>query len=123
MDERYARHMFGLGGRVALVTGGAGALCAPVSAALARMGARVAVLDLNRPAAESVSALIESQGGQAMAMQGDVQDRESLERALEQISRRFGPVDILINGVGGNRKAAATALDRQLFDLPLEAIE
>ena len=46
MSQEYLSSLFGLDGKVAVVTGGGGVLCSAMSSALAQAGAKVAVLDL-----------------------------------------------------------------------------
>jgi NAD(P)-dependent dehydrogenase (short-subunit alcohol dehydrogenase family) len=94
--------------KTALVTGGGGILCGCMSQALARCGARVAVADLRAEAAEAVAAGIKDGGGKAMGVACDVLKRESLEAARASVAREFGPVDILINGAGGNHPKGTT---------------
>ncbi len=122
MGNDYLEHLFGLAGRVAVVTGGGGVLCGAMSRALARAGARVAVLDLNEEAARRVAGDVVAGGGEAIAVQCDVLDRISVEAAAQTVLEDFGRVDILINGAGGNKKQATTGPDLTFFDLPADAI-
>jgi NAD(P)-dependent dehydrogenase (short-subunit alcohol dehydrogenase family) len=108
--------------QVAVVTGGGGVLCRTLCLALAQSGVNVAVLDLIEEAARTVAAEIEANGGQAIAIQADVLSRASLEAACQLVLARFGRVDILINGAGGNKKQATTSAEQSFFDLPPEAI-
>ena len=57
-----------LKGRVAVVTGGGGVLCADFAKTLAKQGVKVAVLDLNEPAAQKVADEINADGGVAIAV-------------------------------------------------------
>jgi NAD(P)-dependent dehydrogenase (short-subunit alcohol dehydrogenase family) len=113
---------FDFTGKVAVITGGGGVLCSTLSRALAQCGASVAVLDINLPAAEKVADEIRTQGGQAVAIQADVLDKESLWAAAQRVAEAFGHIDILINGAGGNKKEATTSDDLSFFDLPADAI-
>ena len=122
MTVDYLEHLFGLDGKVAVVTGGGGVLCGVMSRALGRLGAKVAVLDLFEEAAQKVAAGIVAQGGEALGVQCDVLDRASLEAARDGVLGRFGRVDILINGAGGNRKRATTSPDMSFFDLTPDAV-
>ena len=121
MVEQYLRRLFGLSDQVALVTGGGGVLGGLVSKALAAAGAHVVVVDLDPQRAHSVVSDISMDGGHATALAIDVQERSTLEKALIEITDRLGPVDILVNSVGGNRQEAVTAPDRFFFDIPQEA--
>jgi NAD(P)-dependent dehydrogenase (short-subunit alcohol dehydrogenase family) len=112
-----------LTGQTAVITGGGGILCSTMAVALARAGARVAVLDLRPEAAQAVVDAIQAQGCQAVAIGCDVLDKASLEAAAAAVEQAFGPVDILINGAGGNNKRATTAPDLSFFDLPADAVQ
>ena len=115
--------LFGLEGKVAVVTGGGGVLCGALSRALGRMGARVAVLDIFPEAAQRVVKSIEAEGGQALAVRCNVLDKASIEEAAQQVLDAYGRVDILINGAGGNKQEATTTPELPFFDLPAEAIQ
>ncbi|NIV35958.1 MAG: SDR family NAD(P)-dependent oxidoreductase, partial [Anaerolineae bacterium] len=123
MDERLLEGLFGLEGRVAAVTGGGGVLCGALSRALGRLGAKVAVLDLFVDAAEGVAGEIVAAGGEAIAVECDVLDKGSVERAAQKVVEEFGQVDILINGAGGNKKEATTTPELSFFDLPADAVQ
>jgi len=98
-------------------------LCSALSKALAGQGATVAVLDLMPEAAEKVVDEIRSAGGRAIAVEADVLRRQSLEQAAETIHRECGPVDVLINGAGGNKAEATASPDKSFFDIPADAIQ
>jgi NAD(P)-dependent dehydrogenase (short-subunit alcohol dehydrogenase family) len=114
--------LFGMDGKVAVVTGGGGVLCGVLSQALAQAGAKVAVLDLFPEAARRVVDNITASGGKALALRCDVLDKASIETAAERVLDAFGRVDILVNGAGGNKKEATTAPDLSFFDLPTDAV-
>ncbi len=113
---------FDFSGKVAAITGGGGVLCGTMARALGQRGARVAVLDLNLHAAEEVAQDISGRGGQAIAIQTDVLDKESLSASVQRIIETFGKVDILINGAGGAKKEATTGETLSFFDLPEDAV-
>lgn len=105
MAMDYAR-MFDISGRVAVITGGGGILCGEMARALGALGVRVAVLDLDESAAQKVAAQV--QGSPAIGVRCDVLDRASIESAAATVESEFGPVDILLNGAGGNSPRATT---------------
>jgi NAD(P)-dependent dehydrogenase (short-subunit alcohol dehydrogenase family) len=112
-----------LSGKVAVVTGGGGVLCSAMSEALAHDGAAVAVLDLVEEAARRVAHRITEAGGKAVAVAADVLSRASLQQAAEVIHRECGPIDILVNGAGGNKPEATASPETPFFDIPAEAVE
>lgn len=86
-----------LNGKVALVTGAGAGIGAAIALELGRCGATVAVNYLsNRAQAEAVVAEIERQGGQARAVQGDVQQHESAVAMVEEIGNELGSIDVLV---------------------------
>jgi NAD(P)-dependent dehydrogenase (short-subunit alcohol dehydrogenase family) len=110
---------FDIQGNVAVVTGGAGVLCAAMCRALAEAGAKVAVLDLRREPAESLAAEI---GNGAIGVACNVLEKVSVEAAAQKVVETFGRVDILINGAGGNKPQATTNPEQSFFDLPADAV-
>jgi NAD(P)-dependent dehydrogenase (short-subunit alcohol dehydrogenase family) len=96
-------------GKVVAITGAGGVILSCISEALAKDGATIALLDLNAEAAEKVAEGIRKQGGKAKAFQANVLDKESLLASKKEVNAAFGPIDILINGAGGNSPKATTA--------------
>jgi len=97
-----------LKGKVVVVTGGGGVLCSSFAEALGQCGAKVAILDLNKDAADKVAGKITANGGQAKGYEVNVLKPESVKTAREQIVADFGTCDILINGAGGNNPKGTT---------------
>ena len=102
---------FDLSGKTAVVTGGGGVLCSGFSKTLAEAGAKAAVCDLRLEAAEKVAAEIRENGGEAMAVEMNVLDKASVEAACAKILEKYGAVDILLNGAGGNNPKGTTTRD------------
>lgn len=98
-----------LTGKVAVVTGAGGVLCGHMAKALARAGAKVALINRSDAAILQCAAEIAEEGGIARAYKGDVLDRASMEAVAAQILADLGPCDILVNGAGGNSPRAQTA--------------
>lgn len=97
--------------KVAVITGGGGVLCRAFALALAEKGVRVALLDLNAAAAESVAEEIRARGGDAIGVTVNVLDKASLINAKATVEKAFGTCDILINGAGGNHPKGTTTKD------------
>jgi NAD(P)-dependent dehydrogenase (short-subunit alcohol dehydrogenase family) len=90
--------MGSLKGKVALVTGSSQGIGAALAQALAVAGAKVVVSDI-RDAADT-ALQIKDQGGEAIAVSGDVTDNKSLADLVSTAETAFGPVNILINNAG-----------------------
>jgi 2-dehydro-3-deoxy-L-rhamnonate dehydrogenase (NAD+) len=86
-----------LNGRVALVTGGARGIGLAIARRLAADGARVALVDLDKSAAESAAGAL---GDQAVALAADVTRTADVERAVAAAHARWGRLDIVVNNAG-----------------------
>ena len=102
---------FDLSGKVAVVTGGGGVLCSGFSKTLAAAGAKVAVCDLRKEAAQVVAEEIVENGGVAIAVEMNVLDIASVRAARDVIVEELGDVDLLLNGAGGNNPKGSTTKD------------
>lgn len=98
----YLEALFGLRGKVAMLTGGGGHICGELARGLARAGATVWILDVRPEKAEAVAASVRDEGGEAHALAMDVCDRRAWEIALAKILEQGKRVDVLVNGAGIN---------------------
>ena len=102
-----------LKGKVAVFTGGAGVLGSAMVRAMASVGMKIAIADINLEIAAKVAAEISGESGsQVICVAANVLDRESLEQAKMEINQQLGEIDILINGAGGNSPQATTKLEQ-----------
>jgi NAD(P)-dependent dehydrogenase (short-subunit alcohol dehydrogenase family) len=90
-----------LDGAVAVVTGGAGGIGTALTARLAAEGTRVAVVDLDRGAAEAAAATVPG----AIGLAADVGDGAAVRRLVDEVVARLGPIDVYCSnaGIGGGR--------------------
>jgi gluconate 5-dehydrogenase len=98
---------FRLDGRVALVAGGSGGIGMRVCAALAGVGADVAVVGRSLERAEEARAAAERGGSPAIALAGDMTVEQDARRVAAEAVEQLGRLDVLVNAVGGG---AGTAL-------------
>jgi len=99
----------GVRGRVALVTGASSGIGEAVALALAREGAKVAVLARRRERLEDVAARAKQAGASgARALVADQTDGASLQRAAREVQDQLGPIDILVINGGGPRPGTYT---------------
>jgi NAD(P)-dependent dehydrogenase (short-subunit alcohol dehydrogenase family) len=102
-----------LKGKVALITGGAGVICSVMAKSLAAQGVKTVILDLNRESAVNVASEIEKEFKTPSAgVSANVLDKSSLELAAKEIREKFGTINILVNGAGGNSPAATTKVEK-----------
>jgi 2-deoxy-D-gluconate 3-dehydrogenase len=110
---------FKLDGKVALVTGASAGLGAAIAIALAEAGAEVACHGNSRTA-DATCETITSLGRKALAVQGNLENREVPRQLIETTIQEFGQLDILINNAGTIRRAAATDYSEEDWDLVIE---
>jgi len=101
--------------KVIVVTGAGGVLCGMFAKALAKTGAKLALLDLNQEAAQSIADEITNNGGIAKAYKCNILEKESLQAVHEEVVKDLGKCDVLINGAGGNNPKATT--DKEYFEV------
>ncbi|MHA7108824.1 SDR family oxidoreductase [Sunxiuqinia elliptica] len=107
-----------LQGKVCVITGGAGVIGQELVKAMASVGVKIAILDRDKEQAEKVAQqLADTYQAIIIGIEGDVLDKAKLEEAHEAIKAQLGPVDILINGAGGNHPKATTKEEQLTEDM------
>jgi NAD(P)-dependent dehydrogenase (short-subunit alcohol dehydrogenase family) len=106
-----------LSDKVCVVTGAGGVLMREFAKALCACGARVALLDINEEAVRAVAAEI---GENALPLATNCLDKAALLSAREQVHAKFGAVNFLINGAGGNNPRATCDNETMTPDLSSE---
>jgi NAD(P)-dependent dehydrogenase (short-subunit alcohol dehydrogenase family) len=89
-----------LTGKVALITGAAGAIGRAIALLLCKEGAAVAITDLNGDAVASLAAQIRNGGGDALGMRHDCAEEADWKQVMQAILGRFGRLDVLVNNAG-----------------------
>jgi len=106
--------------KVAFITGGGSGIGRETARRLADEGAKLIVTDVNLPAAEETVSLIEQAGGEGVAVQMDVRDREQIVAAAEAGVRRFGAIHLLINNAGVVTGHSLADLTEDAWDFVLD---
>ncbi len=102
-----------LKGKVCVITGGAGVIGTAIVEALASSGIKTAILDIREDVAVDLAKSIEKKyGTKTIGIQCNVLDKSSVMKAREISEKELGPVDILINGAGGNSPDATTQYEQ-----------
>ncbi len=99
---------FDLSGKTVAITGAGGIICSAFAKAVAQIGAKVALLDINLDNAKKYADEIVAEGGVAKAYFANILEKESIEKCYDDVVADFGQVDVLINGAGGNHPSATT---------------
>ncbi|MGB7340593.1 MAG: glucose 1-dehydrogenase [Phototrophicaceae bacterium] len=98
---------FSLKGQVALVTGASRGIGHDVALAMAHAGAKVVVTARDMPALSQLVSQIQSEGGEALALELDMKNIQQINQVVDQVVTHYGRLDILVNnaGVGTNHDA------------------
>jgi NAD(P)-dependent dehydrogenase (short-subunit alcohol dehydrogenase family) len=120
--QTFSSNLFSVEDKVAIVTGGTGVLGGAMARGMAQAGAKVGILGRRKEQAEAVVGDIKAAGGEAIALPGDVLQKDQLQAVRDTVIAQWGRIDILINAAGGNTPDAVVPPDKTVFDMPLEAL-
>ena len=112
-----ANELFNVKDKVVVITGATGVLCRGISKYLAEQGAVIIALGRKEEVGNALVEEIKAQGGEALFLKTDVMDREALEADKKTIIDKYGRIDVLLNGAGGNMAGAIIPPDKTFFDL------
>lgn len=105
-----------LNGKVAIVTGGAHGIGLAVAESLAANQASVVIVDINEAAGDEAAGKIRDSGGACSAIAGDVADSPRMEGVVQEVVRRLGRIDILINNAGINTLGGRVPIHEYSFE-------
>jgi NAD(P)-dependent dehydrogenase (short-subunit alcohol dehydrogenase family) len=111
-----------LAGKVAVVTGGGGAMGGAQARLFAQEGAAVAVADLYLDKAQAVAGAIEANGGHALPVALDVQRADQWAAAVAATEDALGPISILCNNAGANVRVGFDEQTEEMWNLILGTI-
>ncbi len=111
---------FDIKGKVIAITGGTGVLGTSMVKYLAAHGAKVAVLARNKQKGDELIEQVKADGGEAIFLQTDVTNEAVLKQNAKEIAEKFGTIDVLINGAGGNMPGATIGPNNDIFDLKMD---
>lgn len=113
-----------LSGKVAIITGGGGALGGAIAEAFIQESASIVLLGRNEKTLKKKLDQIEGVSpSNSTAIACDVLERDALDKAKKVILKKFGKIDILVNAAGGNKKGATLSTKQTFFDLNISDFE
>ena len=116
----YVNDLFTVNGKVAVVTGGTGVLGSAMCKALANAGASVVILGRRKEVADALATEIIQAGGDEIGVSADVLNEQQLKEAKKTVINKYGKIDILVNGAGGNMPGAVITPDKTFLDLNID---
>ena len=127
MSTEIPNSLFDVRGRVIAITGALGALSGSAAEYFIGQGAKVAYLDLGMDAQKFDAVLAKLRtidpNCEAIGLTANVLERASLEAARDAILAKWGRIDVLLNGAGGNMAGATIPPEKTFFDLDFSAFE
>ncbi|MEB0260551.1 MULTISPECIES: SDR family oxidoreductase [unclassified Mucilaginibacter] len=114
---------FSLKGKVIVVTGGTGILGNSFINGIVEAGGAVGILGRNKEVAEERANAINKNGGQAIALVADVLNEQDLQAAKQTLLDKFGRLDGLVNGAGGNMPEGVLQPDEDIFKMNIDGMK
>lgn len=114
---------FSLKGKSIIVTGGTGILGQAFIEAIAAEGGNIGIMGRNKVVAEERADAVVKAGGNAIPLIADVTSEEQLIAAKETMLAKFGSIDALVNGAGGNMPDAVVKPGEDIFSLNIDALD
>lgn len=106
--------------RVAVITGAARGIGKAIAFAFSREGAKVALVDVERPRLEASREEIEKKGGKAIALTCDITKSSDVQGMVDEVKRAFGRIDILVNNAGIIRRGTIETVTEEDWDRVIE---
>jgi len=115
--------LFSVKDKVIVITGGTGVLGACIGEYLALQGAKVVLMGRRKDEGEEIVKNIAAKGGEAIFLVTDVMNPAVVQENCDEIVRRYGRVDALLNAAGGNMPGATIRPDGNFFDVKIEEFQ
>lgn len=117
------KNLFNIKDRVIVITGGTGVLGTCMTEYLAEQGAKMVVLGRNIEKGEGIVNGIKEKSGEAIFLKSDVNNLDAVKQNAADVVAKYGKIDVLINGAGGNMPGATIGPDKTIFDLDISAFK
>lgn len=112
--------LFNVKDKVAIITGGSGALGGCMASYLMSQGMRIVILGQTSKKVESKLNELKKIDSSVLGFTGSVLDRAFLEKVKTNVLNKWGSIDILINAAGGNMPGATISENQTIFDLKMD---
>lgn len=116
-------NLFDIKDRVVVITGGTGVLGGSMSKYLLENGAKVAVIGSRQESVDNRLEELKDFGDQVTGFRGSVLEKAEMQQIKDQVIDKWGRIDTLINGAGGNRPDATVSPDQTVFDISVEEVQ
>lgn len=113
----YLETLFNLKDRVVIITGGGGIIGGALAEGFVNAGAKVVIIGRTEASLEKKVKNLEGPGREITGLACDVLNEERLNAVNDEILERYGRIDVLVNGAGGNMPGATINVDQTIFDL------
>ncbi len=119
MKMDYLKSLFSVENKVVIITGGSGILGTAMAGGLLAARAKVVLLARNKENLKKKVATLQKKDGVVVGLQCDVTIEDNLRSVNEEILKKFGRIDVLINAAGGNVAGATIGIDQSVFDIEI----
>ncbi len=102
--------------KTAVVTGGARGIGRAIALRLARDGANIGILDIQKNSAKKTAEEINTSGGRGMAVECDITDYEKVKNAVARVYQEYSSIDVLVNNAGLDKSQFFIDTDQPLWD-------
>lgn len=114
---------FSIKDKVTVITGAGGVLGGSIAKSFVQAGAKVVAIDIRQEQLDVRIKELTDLGGESIGIIGNVLDIESLKNVADEVVRKWGRIDILLNIAGGNTPGGTLAPDQAFFDMPVSEWE
>jgi NAD(P)-dependent dehydrogenase (short-subunit alcohol dehydrogenase family) len=114
--------LFSLQDKVIVVTGGTGILGKAFIEGIVSFGGTAVIVGRNEEEGNKRAAEINANGGKALFIKGNVLDEKDMEKVRDITLEKFGSIDGLVNGAGGNMPQGVIQPDQDVFDMNIDGL-
>lgn len=110
----------GLKGKVAVITGGSDGIGRATAVMLAREGAKVVICARGQEKLDETAAYIRKEGGEVLAVRADVTSDADINRLFDEVVKKYGGVDLLLNNAGLSQRGKFLEIDDKMWQIDID---